>query len=124
MEDTRRLHDAPSYSDLHLPHRSTIGSGDTTRDSASQLLERLSLTFTLISVQSILGTVLSIIFLFAAPAFVGSYVPGETRAVSVKYIRILAFDSVASTLNTAVSFGTRALDKPEQVPSFAHSKNG
>ncbi|KAG5650796.1 hypothetical protein H0H81_011018 [Sphagnurus paluster] len=86
------------------------------------LLERLSLTFTLISVQSLLGTVLSIVFLFAAPAFVGAYVPGETRAVSVKYIRILAFDSVASTLNTAVSFGTRALDKPEQVASFTSRK--
>lgn len=121
MEDSRRLHDAPSiYSDLPLPHRSTIGSGDTTRDSASQLLERLSLTFTLISVQSLLGTVLSVIFLFAAPAFVGAYVPGETRAVSVKYIRILAFDSVASTLNTAVSFGTRALDKPD-VPLLMSS---
>ncbi|CAA7260441.1 unnamed protein product [Cyclocybe aegerita] len=99
---------------------STIGSGDTTRDSATQLLERLSLTYTLISVQSLCGLILSIIFLFAAPGFVGAYVPGPTRATSVKYIRILAFDSLASTLNTAVSLGTRALDKPD-VPLLMSS---
>ncbi|EIW80541.1 hypothetical protein CONPUDRAFT_82739 [Coniophora puteana RWD-64-598 SS2] len=92
---------------------STIGSGDTTRDSSTQLLDRLSLTYTLISVQSCLGTLLSIIFLFGAPGFAASYVPGKTRATSVVYLRILAFDSLASTLNTAVSLGTRALDKPD-----------
>jgi hypothetical protein len=95
--------------------RSTIGHGDTTRDTAQELMHRLSLTFTLISVQSCLGFLLSIIFLFAAPGFVGAFVPGQVRATSVKYIRILAFDALASTVNTAVSLGTRALDKPEQV---------
>lgn len=45
----------------------------------------------------------------------GAFVPGQVRATSVKYLRILAFDALASTLNTAVSFGTRALDKPEYV---------
>jgi Na+-driven multidrug efflux pump len=77
------------------------------------MIHRLSLTYTLISVQSLLGFILSVIFLFAAPAFAGAFVPGKTRATSVKYLRILAFDSLASTLNTAVSLGTRALDKPE-----------
>jgi len=80
------------------------------------MLDRLSLTFTLISVQAVSGFILSIVFLFAAPAFVGAYVPGEVKAVSVKYIRILAFDSLASTVSTAVSFGTRAMDKPECAP--------
>jgi hypothetical protein len=93
--------------------RSTIGSGDTTKDTAEDLVKRLSLTYTLISVQSFLGTILSIVFLFAAPAFVGAFVPGQVRATSVKYVRILAFTSLASTVNIAVSFGTRALDKPE-----------
>lgn len=99
---------------------STIGAGDTTLDTAVQLTERLSLTYTLISIQSIFGFVLSIIFLFAAPGFVAAYVPGETRAVSVKFIRILAFDALASTVNTAVSLGTRALDKPD-VPLLMSS---
>lgn len=98
--------------------RSTIGSGDTTKDTAEKMLHRLSLTYTLISVQSMLGLLLSVIFLFAAPGFVGAFVPGEVRATSVKYLRILAFDSLASTLNTAVSLGTRALDKPECVMSL------
>lgn len=99
---------------------STIGSGDMTKDTAEELLHRLSLTYTLISIQSILGFLLSVIFLFAAPGFVGAFVPGKVRATSVKYIRILAFDSLASTLNTAVSLGTRALDKPD-VPLLMSS---
>jgi len=77
------------------------------------MLDRLSLTFTLISVQATLGFVLSAIMLFAAPAFVGAYVPGDAREISVNYIRILAFDSLASTIAVSVSFGTRAMDKPE-----------
>ncbi|KAF8153030.1 hypothetical protein B0H34DRAFT_721904 [Crassisporium funariophilum] len=92
---------------------STIGKGDPTRDSNEMLMDRLTLIFTLITVQSALGTLLSIIFLFAAPGFVGAFVPGVVRGTSVKYLRILAFDSFASTLNVAVSFGTRALDKPD-----------
>ncbi|KIJ56233.1 hypothetical protein M422DRAFT_40995 [Sphaerobolus stellatus SS14] len=99
---------------------STIGNGDTTRDTAEELLHRLSLTYTLISVQSLLGFLLSVVFLFAAPGFVGAFVPGEVRATSVKYLRILTFDSLASTLNTAVSLGTRALDKPD-VPLLMSS---
>jgi len=103
----------------HLPFsdtwrfRSTIGKGDTTRDTREKHLDRLNLILTLISFQSILGFLLSIIFLFAAPGFVGAFVPGPVRETSVKYIRILAFDALASTLNVAVSFGTRAMDKPE-----------
>lgn len=93
--------------------RSTIGRGDTTRDTSDELIHRLSLTYTLISVQSFFGFLLSIIFLAAAPRFVQAFVPGKSRPISVQYIRILAFDSLASTLNTAVSLGTRALDKPE-----------
>ncbi|KDR72272.1 hypothetical protein GALMADRAFT_229087 [Galerina marginata CBS 339.88] len=88
--------------------------------TAEELLHRLSLTYTLISIQSIFGFLLSVIFLFAAPGFVGAFVPGKVRATSVKYIRILAFDSMASTLNTAVSLGTRALDKPD-VPLLMSS---
>ncbi|KAF9471934.1 hypothetical protein BDN70DRAFT_909262 [Pholiota conissans] len=99
---------------------STIGSGDTTKDTAEELIHRLSLTYTLISIQSALGFLLSVIFLFAAPGFVGAFVPGQVRATSVKYIRILAFDSLASTVNTAVSLGTRALDKPD-VPLLMSS---
>jgi Na+-driven multidrug efflux pump len=98
---------------LLLVHRSTIGRGDPSRDTAEELFRRLSLTYTLITIQSCLGFLLSIVFLFAAPGFVGAFVPGQVRATSVKYLRILAFDALASTLNTAVSFGTRALDKPE-----------
>ena len=115
------------FIDLHefllKSRRSTIGSGDTTKDTGEELLHRLSLTYTLISVQSFFGLLLSVIFLFAAPGFVGAFVPGEVRATSVKYLRILAFDSLASTLNTAVSLGTRALDKPECVMSLSISIN-
>lgn len=99
---------------------STIGRGDPTRDTADELVHRISLTYTLITIQSLLGFLLSIVFLFAAPGFVGAFVPGKVRATSVKYLRILAFDALASTVNTAVSLGTRALDKPD-VPLLMSS---
>ncbi|KAF9053440.1 hypothetical protein BJ165DRAFT_1447523 [Panaeolus papilionaceus] len=92
---------------------STIGRGDTTKDSPQDLIHRLSLMYTLITVQSAAGIVLSIIFLFAAPGFVGAFVPGQVRDTSVKYLRILAFDALASTVNSAVGLGTRALDQPD-----------
>ncbi|PPQ83240.1 hypothetical protein CVT24_001351 [Panaeolus cyanescens] len=92
---------------------STIGRGDTTKDSPQDLIHRLSLIYTLITVQSGCGFLLSVIFLFAAPGFVGAFVPGEVRDVSVKYLRILAFDALASTVNAAVGLGTRALDQPD-----------
>jgi len=87
---------------------STIANSAT-----NDISTRLSLTLTLITVQSALGFILSLSFLAAAPRFVGVFVPGPAKATSIRYIRISSFSSLASTVETAVSLGTRALDQPD-----------
>lgn len=96
--------DFPSISDP----RSTI-----TNFSQYSLSERLSLVNTLILVQTSLGFVISFIFIGIAPSFVGVFVPGAVREISVKYVRVSAFGMLASLVEASVSIGTRSLDKPE-----------
>jgi Na+-driven multidrug efflux pump len=93
-----------------LPRAAWVIIGDK---AARTISSRIGLTYTLIAVQATLGTVLSIIFLAAAERFAGSFVPVEVRAVSIGYVRITAFTSLASALETAIAFSTRALDKPD-----------
>ncbi|KAL7798573.1 hypothetical protein V8C37DRAFT_417903 [Trichoderma ceciliae] len=83
-------------------------------DKASRgLAERLQLTHTLVAFQSLLGLILSIIFLGAAPRFADSFVPQEVRAASLTYVRITSFTVLSGAIETAVASATRALDKPD-----------
>ncbi|KAL7961537.1 hypothetical protein V8C34DRAFT_327549 [Trichoderma compactum] len=83
-------------------------------DEASRSLsERLQLTHTLIAFQSLVGFLLSIIFLGAAPKFADSFVPEEVRAASLTYVRITSFTVLSGAIETAVASATRALDKPD-----------
>jgi hypothetical protein len=92
-------------------YRSTVADYST-----RSLAERLSLTRTLIIVQTILGFLLSIAFIGAAESFVANFVPGPVRDVSIQYVRVGAFGScLASTVETAVSTSMRALDQPKCV---------
>ncbi|KAK4705213.1 hypothetical protein P7C70_g993, partial [Phenoliferia sp. Uapishka_3] len=93
-------------------------------DSLYSKEQRLSLVRTLVIIQSAIGLILSLSFIGAADSFVGNFVPGPVQDISVRYVRISAFGSgLASTLETAVSLGTRALDHPEQVlPPFFKSR--
>lgn len=75
--------------------------------------ERLSLVYTLIVVQSFFGFLLLVIMIGIAPQFASSFVPGEVRSETVRYLRISAFSAFASTLEVAVSLGTRSLDHPD-----------
>ncbi|KAL8284029.1 hypothetical protein RQP46_005142 [Phenoliferia psychrophenolica] len=94
-----------------LPRAAWNTIADNTKYSRAN---QLSLVTTLILVQSVLGLVLSLIFLGAAPTFVGNFVPGPVKQVSVQYVRIGAFGNcLASTLETAVSLGMRAMDHPD-----------
>lgn len=92
-----------------LPRASWVIIGDKTRTN----VERLQLTHTLISFQTVLGFVMSLGFLFGAPTFAKGFIPAETRSLSVTYIRISAFSALSSAIETAVSTSTRALDKPD-----------
>lgn len=100
-----------------LPRAAWVVIGDK---AGRSLASRIGLTYTLITFQALLGTILSIIFLAAAPEFAASFVPPQARAASVSYVRISAFTALASALEVAVSNSTRALDKPD-VPLIISS---
>ncbi|KAG9686115.1 hypothetical protein KCU95_g11920, partial [Aureobasidium melanogenum] len=93
-----------------LPRASWLVIGDRANRSISA---RYSLSFTLIIVQSILGLIMSIAFIGAAKQFASGFVPVEVRTASLTYVRISAFSSLSSAIETAVSTSTRALDKPD-----------
>ncbi|KAH0494024.1 hypothetical protein TgHK011_000660 [Trichoderma gracile] len=83
-------------------------------DKASRSLpQRLQLTHTLIAFQALVGLLLSIAFLAAAPRFAESFVPREVRAASLTYVRITSFTVLSGAVETAVASATRALDKPD-----------
>lgn len=93
-----------------LPRASWLIIGDRANRPISA---RYSLSFTLIIVQSILGLIMSIVFVGAAKQFASGFVPIEVRAASLTYVRISAFSALSSAIETAVSTSTRALDKPD-----------
>ncbi|KAL9106627.1 MAG: hypothetical protein Q9227_008347 [Pyrenula ochraceoflavens] len=93
-----------------LPRAAWVMIGDK---SSRQLTSRISLAHTLILFQSVLGLLLSIIFISAAEAFAKGFVPAEVRASSLTYVRLSAFSSLSSAVETAVSSCTRALDQPD-----------
>ncbi|KAK2597325.1 hypothetical protein QQS21_006099 [Conoideocrella luteorostrata] len=86
---------------------STIG------DISAPYHYRLSLTYTLILVQSLLGLIMSIVLLAAATAFANGFVPIEVRKQSITYVRISAFSALSSSIEAAVAASTRALDRPD-----------
>jgi Na+-driven multidrug efflux pump len=93
-----------------LPRASWLIIGDKASRSFRQ---RLQLSYTLIIFQSILGLIMSIVFLSAATTFAKGFVPVEVRAESIAYVRIGAFSALSSSLEVAVSTATRTLDQPD-----------
>lgn len=77
------------------------------------LAGRHGLSYTLITSQSILGLIMSIAFVAAAPQFANAFVPEASRALSLTYVRIAAFTTLSSALETAVAAATGALDWPD-----------
>lgn len=92
-----------------LPRAAWLIIGNRTRS----LPNRLTLSCTLILTQTLLGLVVSVVILAAAPAFTAAFVPRETRNASVTYVRISAFAALASAVEVAVAASTRALDRPD-----------
>lgn len=77
------------------------------------LSQRLKLTYTLIVFQSVLGLIMSLAFISTPETFAKGFIPSEIMDSGPGYIRICAFATLASTLETAVASATRALDKPD-----------
>ena len=93
-----------------LPRVSYLIIGDKSSRSVSS---RVQLTNTLIAFQSVLGLVMSIVFVSCAQQLSNAFLPEPTRSASITYVRIAAFSALTSTLEVAVAFSTRALDKPD-----------
>ncbi|KAF8417641.1 hypothetical protein EV426DRAFT_540196 [Tirmania nivea] len=93
-----------------LPRVSYLIIGDKSSRSISV---RVQLTNTLIAFQSILGLIMSIVFVSCAQQFANAFVPEPVRSASLTYVRIAAFSALTSALEVAVAFATRALDKPD-----------
>ncbi|ESZ93119.1 hypothetical protein SBOR_6491 [Sclerotinia borealis F-4128] len=82
-------------------------------ESNRNLQSRLSLTYTLISFQILLGTLLMIIFLSSAEHLAAAFVPEVVRHASLTYVRISSVQALSSAMSTAVANSTRALDHPD-----------
>lgn len=90
-------------------------------DKASRTFNsRLCLSHTLILFQTVLGCIMSIIFVSAARSFSDAFVPTAVKEASITYVRISAFSALSSAIESAVSNATRALDKPD-VPVLISS---
>ncbi|KKA30632.1 hypothetical protein TD95_005039 [Thielaviopsis punctulata] len=93
-----------------LPRAAWVIIGDA---AARQLSHRISLAYTLILVQALLGTVMSVAFVAGAARFAAEFLPEPMRDTSLTYIRISALSALSSAVETAVAAGTRALDMPD-----------
>jgi Na+-driven multidrug efflux pump len=100
-----------------LPRASWLIIGDKATRSLSS---RLRLSYTLITTQMILGTLLSLVFVGAASRLAGVFVPAAVRQESLKYVRISAFSALSSATEYSVSLATRSLDRPD-VPLLISS---
>ncbi|KAG8947077.1 hypothetical protein FRC03_001194 [Tulasnella sp. 419] len=92
-----------------LPRASYLIIGDKNRT----LRQRLNLCFTLIAFQMAAGLIMSLAFLGGAENFASGFVPIEVRETSITYVRIASFVCFTSATDIAVSFSTRAMDKPD-----------
>lgn len=100
-----------------LPRASWLIIGDK---SSRTLASRISISYSLIIFQTFLGSLLSIIFVAAASTFAKGFVPIEARKTSLTYVRLSAFSTLSSAIETAVGTSTRALDRPD-VPLIISS---
>lgn len=100
-----------------LPRASWLVIGDK---SSRSLKSRIGISYSLIIFQTLLGALLSIIFVSAASSFANEFVPIEVRKTSLTYVRLSAFLALSSALETSVAASTRALDRPD-VPLIISS---
>ncbi|CAE6505722.1 unnamed protein product [Rhizoctonia solani] len=82
-------------------------------DPVMPLTHRVNLVCTLVVFQMVAGLVMSLIFLASASQLAAAFVPESVRAASLGYVRISSFSALTSATETAVSFATRSLDRPD-----------
>lgn len=92
-----------------LPRTAWLIIGD---ESKRTLSSRVGLSYTLLMVQTILGFIMTVIFVAAAQSFAASFVPIDVRQSSLNYVRISAPVALSSAMQVAVSAYSRALISP------------
>lgn len=102
-----------------LPRTAWLLIGDKTNRALSS---RLSLSYTLIAIQTLLGLLMTLIFISTADRVAATWVPETVRASSLTYIRISSVQAISSALEVAVASSTRALDKPDVPLLISSSK--
>lgn len=88
----------------------------TTRTVSS----RLSLSYTLILIQTVLGAIMTVLFIAASHQLAAAFVPSQVREASITYVQISSLSAISSAMQVAVSYCTRALDNPD-VPLLISS---
>ena len=100
-----------------LPRAAWLIIGDrTTRTMPS----RLSLSYTLILIQTVLGAIMTVVFIAASHQLAAAFVPSQVRKASITYVQISSVSALSSAVQVAVSDCTRALDNPD-VPLLISS---
>ena len=93
-----------------LPRTAWLIIGDKANRSTTS---RIGLTYTLITVQMILGVLLMVIFISIADRLASVFVPIKVRRTSLAYVRISSVQAISSALDVSVSTSIRALDHPD-----------
>ena len=100
-----------------LPRSAWLIIGDK---STRTLPSRLGLSYTLIATQTVLGMLMTIIFIAASSSVAVAFVPEQVRQNSITHVRISSVQALSSAVETAVAACTRALDHPD-VPLLVSS---
>lgn len=93
-----------------LPRSAWLIIGDKTNRSLSS---RLTISYTLILVQTVLGAIMTVIFVASSERLAAAFVPAQVRDASIKYVQISSVSALSSAMQVAVSNCTRALDNPD-----------
>lgn len=93
-----------------LPRSAWLIIGDKSNRTLSS---RLTISYTLIFVQTILGAIVTVIFIASSERLAAAFVPAQVRDASIKYVQISSISALSSAMQVAVSDRTRALDNPD-----------
>lgn len=93
-----------------LPRSAWLIIGDKSNRTLSS---RLTISYTLIFVQTILGAIMTVIFVASSERLAAAFVPAQVRDASIKYVQISSISALSSAMQVAVSNCTRALDNPD-----------
>ncbi|SPB49370.1 unnamed protein product [Aspergillus niger] len=80
---------------------------------ARSLGARLGLAHSLLVFQTLMGVLLSIMFVCAAREFLSKFVPHDVAEASITYVHISSFSALSSAVEVAASSATRTLGKPD-----------